>query len=55
VAEHRRRKAEMIAEEEKKHFSYECKSQATEAEKTANVKLQQLKSKMVTPTYNVTI
>lgn len=55
VAEHRRRKAEMIAEEEKKHFSYDVKSKATDAERTANEKLQQLKSKMVTPTYNVTI
>jgi len=45
----------MIAENDKKHFSYECKQQATEAERTANQKLQQLKESLVTPTYNVTI
>ena len=45
----------MVAEEEKKHFSYDCKSQATDAERAANEKLQQLKKTLVTPTYNVTI
>lgn len=39
LAEHRQRKAAMIAEEEKKHFSYDVKSQATAEERAANEKL----------------
>ena len=45
----------MMAAEEMKHFSYDVKSQATQAEQTANQKLQDLKKNLVTPTYNVTI
>ena len=41
--------------EAKKHFSYDQKCQATEEEKAANEKLQQLKKGLVTPLYNVTI
>ena len=39
LAEHRRMKAEMLAEEEKKHFSYDQKSAATPEERAANDKL----------------
>ena len=53
--EHRRRKAELIESEAKKHFSYDQKSQATDEERAANEKLQQLKNGLVTPLYNVTI
>ena len=45
----------MIAEEEKKHFSYDVKSQATAEEHKANEKLTELKNSLVTPLYNVTI
>ena len=45
----------MMAEEEKKHFAYSVKQQATPAERAANEKLQQLKGGLVTPLYNVTI
>lgn len=45
----------MIKEEEKLHFSYECKANQTDAEIAANEKLQQLKNGLVTPLYNVTI
>ena len=55
LAEHRRRKAELMESEAKKHFSYDQKSQATDEEKAANEKLQQLKKGLVTPLYNVTI
>jgi len=44
-----------MAEEEKKHFSYDVKSQATDAERVANAKLTELKNSLVTPLYNVTI
>lgn len=44
-----------MAEEEKKHFSYDVKSKATDAEKAADAKLTKLKNQLVTPTYNVTI
>ena len=45
----------MIAEGEKKHFSYDVKSKATDQEKAANEKLTQLKDNLVTPLYNVTL
>ncbi len=45
----------MIAEGEKRHFSYDVKSKATDAERAANEKLKLLKDSLVTPTYNVTI
>ena len=48
-------KANMIAEEEKKHFAYDVKQQATPAERAANEKLTELKNSLVTPLYNVTI
>ena len=44
-----------MEEEAKKHFSYDCKSQATSEEEAANVKLTQLKEQLVTPLYNVTL
>ena len=55
LAEHRARKAHILAEEEKKHFSYGVKSQATDVEKAANEKLAELKNQLVTPLYNVTL
>lgn len=45
----------MMEEGAKRHFSYDCKSSATPEENTANEKLTELKKKMVTPLYNVTI
>jgi len=55
LAEHRARKASILAEEEKKHFSYQVKSQATDVERAANEKLAELKNQLVTPLYNVTL
>lgn len=48
-------KAEILANEDKKHFSYDQKAKATDAERAANAKLTELKNKLVTPLYNVTI
>ncbi len=39
LAEHRAKKAEMIAEEAKLHFSYDMHQQETQDEKLANEKL----------------
>ena len=36
VREHREAKRAMMEEEEKKHFSYDVKSQATDLERAAN-------------------
>lgn len=55
VAEHRAKKAAMMAEEEKFHFSYELRASQTEQEIAANLKLQELKNGLVTPLYNITI
>ena len=44
-----------MEEEEKKHFSYDCKQSATDVERAANAKLTEMKNKLVTPLYNVTI
>lgn len=45
----------MIDEEAKKHFSYDVKCLATDAEREANDKLTQLKKTLVTPLDNVTL
>ena len=44
-----------MEEEEKKHFSYCCKSTATPEETAANEKLTKMKNTLVTPLYNVTL
>lgn len=55
LAEHRAKKAEMIAEEAKQHFSYDMHQQETPDEKLANEKLQALKVDLCNPTYNVVL
>lgn len=45
----------MMAAEDKKHFSYRERSSLSIDEKLADKKLTALKSKLVTPLYNVTL
>ena len=45
----------MMAAEDKKHFSYRERSTLSIDEKLADKKLTALKSKLVTPLYNVTL
>ena len=59
LADHRAKKAQMIEDEKKLHFSYDQHLTETEDEKLANEKLQKLKSSgpnpLLTPLYNVVL
>ena len=55
LADHRAKKAQMIEDENKLHFSYDLQVTQTEDEKLANEKLQKLKGDLLTPLYNVVL
>jgi hypothetical protein len=55
IEQHKAEKARLIEEEKKLHFSYDIRSNLTDAEKAADAKLQLLKDKLATPLHNVVI